>query len=42
MEDAMYAVHEAAENLKNHDRIVESIQDKIQNIREDIDSLTGT
>ena len=40
-EDAMYAVHEAAENLKQHDRKIKSIKNKIENIQNDIESLTG-
>ena len=40
-DDAMYAVHEAAENLKQHDRKIKSIKNKIENIQNDIESLTG-
>ena len=40
-EDAMYAVHEAAADLKNHDREIASIQSMIKNIQDSIESLTG-
>ena len=40
-EDAVYAVHEAAENLKRHDRKIASIQSKIENIQGNTESLTG-
>ena len=40
-DDAMHAVHEAAENLKKHDRKIMSIKNKIENIQNDVESLTG-
>ena len=40
MSDAVYAVHEAAANLENHNREMESIRDEVKSIRDDIKSLT--
>lgn len=40
-DDAMYAVHEAAVNLMNHDNEMVSIKAEIKNIQDDIKSLTG-